>query len=474
MSNRAAQDVLEVASARGASAPTRVSRVAAHAAPTRALALAFALAVLAFLSLCTPVRAQPAPNEVLTVAVGSQRLLRQDQPVHRVAVGDPKIADVTVISPRELLLEGKALGTTSLIVWPRGKNAAPAQYRVEVGSGLAGTQADLLAHRDAVLASGTGAKGPVGDRSQVALESTQVLSQVKIVEVSRTALQQYGINFLHNGRHFESLTNRGTASGLSGIPNPGAGTGSSLSGIEGAALGSATGFLPIQDAFNFIFANDGYLGVLSVLENQGLARVLAEPSLTAMSGQTASFLAGGEFPVPVPQGGSGINGASTITIQFKQFGVRLSLTPTVLSKDRIALKVAPEVSELNFSEGITLNGFTVPGLDVRRTDTTVELGDGESFVISGLVSNNLRNNIDKVPWLGDLPVIGAFFRDTSINRQEKELIMVVTPHLVQPLARGATLPPLPGAQTDQYQPGFAHTMFMETGDFGMSDHGYSR
>jgi pilus assembly protein CpaC len=454
------------------SRPCRADRVRACLARTRSLAQTLAFAVLAFSCALAPAHAQSAA-QVLGVDVGSQRLLRQEHPVHRVAVGDPKIADVVVISPRELLLEGKALGATSLLVWPRGKNAQPLEYRVVVGSGLAGTQPDLLAHRDAELAAG-GGKVPVADRSQVALESTQVLSQVKIVEVSRTALQQYGINFLHNGRHFESLTSRGSASGISGLPNPGAGTGNSLSGLDGATLGSATGFLPIQDAFNFIFANDGYLGVLSVLENQGLARVLAEPSLTATSGQTASFLAGGEFPVPVPQGGSGINGASTITIQFKQFGVRLSLTPTVLSKDRISLKVAPEVSELNFAEGITLNGFTVPGLDVRRTDTTVELGDGESFVISGLVSNNLRNNIDKVPWLGDLPVIGAFFRDTSINRQEKELIMVVTPHLVQPLARGAPLPPLPGAQTDQYRPGFAHTMFMETGDFGMSDHGYSR
>ncbi len=173
---------------------------------------------------------------------------------------------------------------------------------------------------------------------------------------------------------------------------------------------------------------------LSVLESQGLARTLAEPSLTAMSGQSASFLAGGEFPFPVVQnGGSGVN---SITIEFKEFGIRLNLTPTVLARDRIALKVAPEVSQLDYTNGISLNGITVPGLDVRRTETTVELGDGESFVISGLVSSELVNNVSKVPWIGDVPVLGAFFRNTSISRQDRELIMVVTPHLVRPLRQG--------------------------------------
>jgi pilus assembly protein CpaC len=202
--------------------------------------------------------------------------------------------------------------------------------------------------------------------------------------------------------------------------------------------------------------------------------VLAEPSLTALSGQTASFLAGGEFPYPVPQT-SGGSGSGTITVQFREFGVRLNLTPTVLSNSRIAIKVAPEVSDLDFTNGLSISGTTVPGLIIRRTDTTVELGDGETFVISGLVSNNLTNNVDKVPWLGDIPVLGAFFRSTRIDRTEKELIMVVTPHLVRPIARGAALPPLPGESTNGYRPNFAETMFFESGDFGQSsESGYSK
>ena len=244
----------------------------------------------------------------------------------------------------------------------------------------------------------------------------------------------------------------------------------------GAVWGLArlpTGFLPIGDAFNIVFGNNGYTGILSVLERKGLARTLAEPSLTALSGQTASFLAGGEFPYPVPQGSA--TGGGAITVQFREFGVRLNLTPTVLSNSRIAIKVAPEVSDLDFTNSVTIGGTTIPGIVIRRTDTTVELGDGETFVLSGLVSNNLSSNVDKVPWLGDIPVLGAFFRTTNINRTEKELIMVITPHLVRPMSRGAQMPALPGESTDRYRPNFAETMFLESGNFGQeAETGYSK
>ena len=233
---------------------------------------------------------------------------------------------------------------------------------------------------------------------------------------------------------------------------------------------------PVPLVIELTVAPEGLLAAaLSVLESEGLARTLAEPSLTAMSGQTASFLAGGEFPFPTVQNGGG-SGNNSITIVFKEFGIRLNLTPTVLARNRIALKVAPEVSQLDYTNGISINGITIPGLDVRRTDTMVELGDGETFVLSGLISNDLVNNVSKIPWLGDVPVLGAFFRNTSINRTDRELIMVVTPHLIRPIAKGSPLPELPGASLDQYRPSFAHTMFMETGDFGQpkSDQGYSR
>jgi len=424
-------------------------------------------------------------SRVLTVEAGVHKLLRQPGAVKRVAVGDPEIADVTVLNGREVLVTGRKPGITSLLIWPKD-GAAAQEYRLRVGpatdplkaklvdpetagtkadaeDGLTGSVPNLLAHRRAKVGAAVEAKRSIGgdkpvtvqDRSSVDLE-TQVMTEVKIVEVKRNTLKQVGFNFLKN-----------SANTRAGLFTPGAGS-QTASGVGTSGIPS-----PISDAFNLVIGNpaDGLLGVLSLLEGKGLARTYAEPTLTAMSGQTASFLAGGEFPVPVPQGGSN-NGS--ITIQYREFGVRLSLTPTVLSRDRIALKVAPEVSDLDFSSGITIGGVAVPSLLVRRTDTTVELGDGESFVISGLVSNNLISNVDKVPWIGDLPILGGFFKNSSVDREQKELVMVVTPRLVRPLSRDARRPALPGAGTDAYKPSFAELMFFETGKYDNQAFGFSK
>lgn len=449
---------------------------------------ALALALVA----STAVAAAVSDDRVVAIEVGVHKLLRQPQAVSRVAVGDPAVAEVTVINRREVLITGKKNGVTSLLIWPKSGTAdLPAEYRLRVGpvtdplkaktsdpdlgkltidaqEGLSGNVPSLLAHRRARIdaqqqaqqAGGTGAAGKVADRSDVDLE-TQVMTEVKIVEVKRSTLQQYGLNVLKN-----------TGNTVAGLTTPG-----SLGGVTPGGLGGVGGFaggsnLPIANAFNLVIGNprDGILGILSFLEQKGLARTYAEPTLTAMSGQTASFLAGGEFPVPVSQGGT----TGGITIQYREFGIRLSLTPTVLSRDRIGLKVAPEVSDLDFSAGITTAGVTVPALTVRRTDTTVELGDGESFVISGLVSSSLINNANKVPWLADIPVLGAFFKNISVNRTEKELVMVVTPRLVRPLARNTPRPPLPGAAAEGYRPNMGQIIFEETGKFDQNQFGFSK
>lgn len=424
--------------------------------------------------------AMPA-DHVIQVEAGTHKLLRESVTIRRVAVGDPATADVNVINGRELLISGKKLGTTSLIVWT---GANPVEYRIRVGAirdavqpaatdpelgnarvekgySLEGRLPNLTAHRRASLAAANG-KDPIADISQVDLD-TQVTTQIKIAEVNRTVAQRYGFNFFKN-----------VANTTAGIAPPSLLTGV-VSGQGGFELQSGSGFVPLQDAFSLVFGNaaDGLLGVLSALEGKGMARTLAEPSLTAMSGQTATFLAGGEFPIPVSQGGGGGNNAS-ITITYKEFGVRVSLTPTVLARDRIALKVAPEVSDLDFTAAVQINGISVPALTVRRTDTTVELGDGESFVISGLVSSTLVQNVDKVPWLGDIPIIGSFFKSASTDRNNRELIMVVTPHLVRPLSRQAKLPALPGAEYDQTKPSYGHLVLTETGDFRPSDYGFGR
>lgn len=427
-----------------------------------------------------------AEARVIAVESGVHKLLRQPQEVARVAVGDPTVAEVTVVNRRDVLVTGKKTGITSLLIWPKGLNTAQ-EFRLRVGpavdpvkpklvdpetakaksdaqDGLTGSTDSLLAHRRAKIGADlkalteTGKAGSVPDRSSVDLD-TQVMTEVKIVEVKRSTLQQMGLNILKNSPNTTA-----------GLMTPGSLSRIDTNGSGGAYDASVAA--PITNAFNLVIGNpaDGLLGILSLLENRGLARTYAEPTLTAMSGQTASFLAGGEFPIPVSQGGTN----SSITVNYREFGIRLSLTPTVLSRERIALKVAPEVSDLDFSAGITSGGVSVPALSVRRTDTTVELGDGESFVISGLVSNSMINSIDKVPWLGDLPVIGAFFKNSSINREQRELVMVVTPRLVRPIARDARRPALPGADVEGYKPSFGQLMLFESGKFETESFGFSK
>lgn len=411
--------------------------------------------------LSLPASAQVADENVVVVEKGTHRLFREGSKVERVAIGDAAIADVRILNRREMLITGKELGITSLLVWP-DRNASPHEYRVRVsavrdpmrtarpdpdladavvdpGKALEGRLPNLLAHRRAKLAAQADATGPVADTSQIALE-TQVLTEVKIAEVRRSTLQQFGLNAL-----------KSSVSTVAGISTPGTFAGNAVQA-------------PLQSAFNVVVGDPSrsVLGILSLLEQKGLARTLAEPTLLATSGQTATYLVGGEFPVPVSQGGGSGGG---ITVEYKEFGVRLGISPTILSRDRIALKVAPEVSDLDFSAGIQIGGVAVPALAVRRTDTTVELGDGESFVISGLVSSQSSDTVSKVPWLGDIPVLGAFFRSASRSKEERELIMVVTPYLVKPMAREARLPPLPGERLEGRKPNMAETIFLESGDF---------
>lgn len=439
----------------------------------------FTVLLLSVVSLCV----QAAVPEWVEIEVGTHKLVRESNGVIRVAVGDPAVADVNVINRRELLITGKAQGITSLMVWQSGMRE-PKELRLRVspaadpraaqtpdpelagaqidpGRRLSGSLPNLMAHRRAHSAAQAGSEASIVDNSSVALES-QVLTEIRIAEVNRTTAQRFGLSVFKN-----------TANTTAGLSTPGTFSGVESNDSGGFTLNSSSGFVPLQNAFNLVIGNamDGILGVLSFLEGRGLAHTLAEPSLTASSGQTASFLAGGEFPIPVAQSGVSSGG---ITVQYKEFGVRLSLTPTVLSRQRIALRVAPEVSELDYSAGISISGVAVPALNVRRTETSVELGDGESFVISGLVSSNMLTNVDKVPWLGDLPILGAFFKSTEMTREEKELIMVVTPRLVRPMRRDAQLPPMPGEQYRNYRPRFDQLIFQETGEFEQTEFGFGR
>ncbi|WP_027214136.1 type II and III secretion system protein family protein [Burkholderia sp. WSM2232] len=435
----------------------------------------------------------------LEIVAGSQQSLASGHTLRRVAIGDPSVADVLIIKGDKtggVLLIGKSPGSTNVMLWEQGKDA-PLTYVVNVSSPAAktllgpgtpsvrvlgdtalisGSAPTMEAHQRAVAAAGIearqratlgsaangaaagasggrggavsgmsgaagsdatngGASGASGagtaqiyDTSTVATRSV-VQVDVRVVEFSRTVLKQVGLNILkqNNGFTFGSFAPSALSSATYG-PTP-----------------SFNSVAPISSAFNLVFnsATRGLFADLSLMESNNLARILAEPTLVALSGQSASFLAGGEIPVPIPQG------LGTTSIEYKPYGVGLTLTPTVLSPQRIALKVAPEASQLDFANAVTISGVSVPAITTRRTDTTVELGDGESFVIGGLIDRETISNVAKVPLLGDLPVIGAFFKQLNYQQNDKELVIIVTPHLVSPLAKGATLPATPGEQSEQ-------------------------
>ncbi len=363
----------------------------------------------------------------LSVGEGLQQELQSPVPITRLAIGDPKIADVHLNGDRGFLLTGIASGTTSLMVWT-ACSTSPRQSMVFVKGKATSALTSL-------------SLAPADDPSL----PSQVQTDIRFVEVSRTKLKEASTKILGMGKNF-----------FVGSPNLLFPTPSTFK-------------LPVSaDQFNIGFGGGRVSAMINALESSGFAYTLARPSLVAMSGQSATFLAGGEVPIPVPSSGS-----DTISIEYKEFGIRLTLTPTVIDRSRISLKVAPEVSELDYTNALVIESIRVPALTVRRTDTTVSLADGESFVISGLISSNNTTTISKFPGLGDIPILGAFFRDSSINRQDKELLMIVTPHLVQPLAANAQLPALPGENLRNYDPNWLRLYFLENGNFDR-DNGLSQ
>ncbi|MFT4435202.1 type II and III secretion system protein family protein [Caballeronia sp. 15715] len=430
-----------------------------------------------------------AASRIIDIVVGTQKQIAMGRTLQRVAVGDPSVADVLWLKSNGganggLLLVGKSAGRTEMMVWERGQ-ATPHTYTINVttlaarellGSDtpavnvlgrtavITGSAAGMESHQLAVavakesvarsagssesqgkdagsqndsssdpLATGgdKGAKGgTVLDASTIAT-SPVVQVDVKVVEFSKSVLKEAGFNLFKQNNAFAF-----------GTFAP-----SSMSSYTGGATTNlqVVSASPISSAFNLIvnLGSRGIFANLSLLESNNLARVLAEPTLVALSGQSASFLAGGEIPVPVPQS------LGTISIVYKPYGIGLTVTPTVLGANRIALKVAPEASQLDFQHALTINGISVPAITTRRADTTVELGDGESFVIGGLIDRETSSNIDKVPMLGDLPVIGAFFKTLQYTQNDRELVIVVTPHLVSPIAKGAVLPATPGEQSER-------------------------
>ncbi|MGN6384143.1 MAG: type II and III secretion system protein family protein [Dyella sp.] len=397
----------------------------------------------ACLTLLIAATAAASSQSVATLTTHEQRPWPVPAGLERVAIADPTVADFLLLKGnRQALLVGKKPGQTTLLLWTRGHQAPQrvlvnvrnplqaqlsgrghTQLQVHDGEALIqGSTPTLLDHAQTIAAArdAVGAKGSVSDQSTVASGGV-VQVDVKVVEFDKTALRQIGLSFKAGNNGFSY----------------------SLGGPGSRLSGNGAGNDVISSAFNLVLghtsANGRHLwnANLDLLQSDGLVRVLAEPTLVALSGQSASFLSGGELPIPVPQG------LGTTTIVYKPFGIGLTVTPTVLAPNRIALKVAPEASDLDYTNAVSLNGVSVPAITTRRADTTVELGDGETFIVGGLVSQSINSQVDKVPLLGDIPILGAFFRDLKYSRTDKELVIMVTPHLVQPLMRNARLP-LPG------------------------------
>jgi pilus assembly protein CpaC len=374
----------------------------------------------------------------LDMVIGKSILVTTSERIKRVSIAAPEIADFVLLSPTEIYITGKAAGTTNMTVWQDKKIRSI--YDLEVAYDVAGFKQklnDLLPGETAIRAIGTGGSitlmGEVSSTANLsqtlALAAAyvpkdkivnqlqvggihQVMLEVRVAEMSRTVTKRLGVNFSYvNGDDFGvSLLG-----GLSSFDN----TGGSLVQTFSDA---------ITALLRFSSGNTTWTFFIDALKENGLIKILAEPTLIAQSGQTATFLAGGEFPYPVPDDDS-----DNITIEFKPFGVMLLFTPTVLSEDRISISVAPEVSELDFSSALRFGGFVVPGLNKRTASTTVELADGQSFAIAGLLRETVREQISKFPLLGDIPILGALFRSSSFQKDETELIIIVTCHLVKPL-----------------------------------------
>jgi Flp pilus assembly protein, secretin CpaC len=424
--------------------------------------LAFAMVLAAGATLPTVgARAQIASLSVsnanhagqLDVPLNKSQVLTVDRPFARALVGNQEVADILPMTNRSVYVLGKKMGTTSLTLYD-GRNMMIAVVDVAVGPDvvtlkrqlselLPGQPIGARISNDSVVLTGTVSSASAVDRAvQIAKTyagdkvvnmlsvgaAQQVMLEVRFSEMSRSAAKQLGINtaFLSNsGKVVGGLGNNATSSALLTDQNgrPIVNLGAILDSFGIGAAKFSVGSLNLTTA-------------LDALERKGVVTTLAEPTLVALSGETASFLAGGEFPIPVSQSnnsGGGGGGGNAITIEFKPFGVSLGFTPTVLDDGVINLVVEPEVSSIDPSASVTVNGLTIPGLQTRRASTTLELRDGQSFALAGLLRKDFQDTVRQFPVLGSIPIIGALFRSSGFQKSESELVIIVTPRLVKPM-----------------------------------------
>jgi pilus assembly protein CpaC len=379
----------------------------------------------------------------INVLVGQSRVINFDRPIGRFSISNPEIAEAVMVRPDQVLVNGKAFGQVNFIAWEKSDSKFIVfdvfvranlslidsqiralfprdDIRLSQANGsvvLSGTVADLatVAQADAVVQA-AGFK-TVNMLASPVKAATQVQLQIRVAEVAKNKLRDLGASYMYQG-------------------SPGAG--GFISGGGPASPGDIIGGLlsgSFNPATNLIMLGGNVSTLVRAMQTNGALRALAEPNLIAMDGQVASFLAGGEFPIPVIQSTGGGGGGNAITIQFKEYGIRLNFKPTIIDEDHIRLELEPEVSTIDFANGVRFQGFVVPALRTRRARTGVELRDGQSFALAGLLDNSESRSLSKVPVVGDIPIIGNLFKSTQYQKQETELVFIVTADLVKPVNR---------------------------------------
>ncbi|MFQ5678318.1 MAG: type II and III secretion system protein family protein [Gemmatimonadota bacterium] len=405
-----------------------------------------------------PAVQQMGAPQVLRIAKGNSVLVRHGATLERISIGDPETADAIPVSAREVVVNGKRTGTTTLLLWDQAGGRAV--YNVRVVADASTLETELLALfpgeaiqaravGNTVVLSGSTEDPRIAERAGVLAQALgedvtvvndiavpaqdQVMLQVRFAEVSRNALDELGASLLtRDGNNVDVAIGPGDVA-------------QTAQGGQGN-LGIAEVF---SDAVNFFLFHEPsrVAAFLSALKQKGLFKSLAEPNLLVMSGDSASFLAGGEFPFPVLQS-AGAGTSNAVTIQFKEFGIRLGFAPVVTPSGSIRLRVAPEVSALDFANGLVISGFQVPALTSRKTATTVDLRDGQTFAIAGLVDNSITESVNKLPILGDIPILGGLFRSKTFRENHTELLVLVTPRLVRPVDEP---PPVPTGEPETWK-----------------------
>ena len=404
----------------------------------------------------TPPPQEAALSERLHLLVGRSLVISTPVRIKRISIADPAIIDAIIIKPTQILLNGKVPGGVSLVLWDEADQSQTFEVFVDLDIlGLSQKIREVFpeepirveASKDVVMLSGRASSKAVADKilqivtaatpkvislmeAPTAPTSGEILLEVKIAEVNRSALDQLGINlFSANPKQIGSTsTQQFSAPTLSSVQQ------TTSTGSTGTGQTLNTNFT-LTDLLNvFLFRPDIHVGAtLKALQQRNLLQILAEPNLLTETGREANFLAGGEFPFPVVQGGAA-GSAPTVSIQFKEFGVRLNFAPKLTENGKIYLKVRPEVSTLDFTNALTVSGFFIPAISTRRVETEMELMDGQSFAIAGLVDDRLTRVANKIPWLADIPILGYLFRSRTLNKTKTELLVVVTPHIVKPLS----------------------------------------